>query len=255
MKKDIQKIKKRFVIFGIIDILFLLVVLFLIDAGVNFDAIRDYNDTYDLDFFKVNINIIFVMFNCSGLSLYPIKFFCVKKYYDSKKHTLEGKFVIFEKAYFYVWLILSLFYFIVIFQFNFKVSFAEGKKAFLSIMGWSGTIFYIIFSSYLCIDNYRFCKDILRYKKYKIIFSKFTRSIITTLTSWLIILIFMYNNIGNKLIPHNFSIFYITLSLIIAFLYPLLDLYQYTFKEVEKHEMERKKREKEEQKYDLYNYD
>lgn len=48
---------------------------------------------------------------------------------------------------------------------------------------------------------------------------------------------------------------YITISIVVAFLYPLLDLYQYTFEEVEKHEKERKKREKEEQKYDLYNYD
>lgn len=239
MKKDIQEIKKRFIIFGFIDFLFFLVVLFLIDGGINFDTIRNYNDIYDLDFFKVNINIIFAMFNCSGLSLYPIKIFCVRKYYHSKEHTLEGKFVTYEKAYFCVWLILSLFYFIVIFQFNSKVSFVEGKKAFLSIMGWSGTIFYIIFSSYLCIDNYRFCKKILRYKKYKIIFSKFTRSILTTLTSWLIILIFIYNNSGNKLIPNNFSIFYITLSLIVGFLYTLLDLYQYTFEEVEKREKEK----------------
>ncbi len=48
---------------------------------------------------------------------------------------------------------------------------------------------------------------------------------------------------------------YITISIVVAFLYPLLDLYQYTFEEVEKHEKKRKKREKEEQKYDLYNYD
>lgn len=90
------------------------------------------------------------------------------------------------------------------------------------------------------------------------LFIKFSKSILTSIVSWLLIIIFVYNNSRNYKIPSLILILYITLNTIASGLYPLLDMYQYTFEELRKKEQEKEKREEQEKKkykYDYYNYD
>ena len=250
MKEDIEKFKDRRLKAMYIEVIFMIVYFLFRESAVNMHFFGDYDDHY----IRISLLYIFLMFSYSSMSLFLIQNFCFKKFYNSNDQSLEGKFIAFEKAYFYVWLIISLLYFIIIFIFNFEVPFVKGKKGVLSIIGWSGTVFYAMSSFYLSIDSYMFCKDILSYKRYSMIFSKFTRSILTAISSWLIITVFIYNSSNNKVIPIKFSIFYIALSIAIAFLYPLIDLYQYTFEELEKHRKELEKLKKEQYKYNHYNY-
>lgn len=251
MKDDFKKIVKRFIV---------LFSVFLIIVIIYFTF--NQNSEFEYNFIQIEYPIL--MFIYSTICLCYVQFFFLRKYYNSDIHTLENKFVVFEKSYFVVWSLISVLYCIIIFFFNSNNPFEAENNSFLSVLGWNGTIFYAISAFYLCIDNFLFCKDILSYKRYRILFSKFTRSILTAITSWLIVIVFIYNNSANNRIPFHFFMLYITISIVVAFLYPLLDLYQYTFEEVEKHEKERRKRhekerkkrhEKEEQKYDLYNYE
>lgn len=253
MKYDLKKIGKRF---------YVLVFVFLIMVSIYLI----FNKNSELEYNLIKIEYPIFMFIYSTIFLYYVQFFFLRKYYKMNNHTLENKFVVFEKSYFVVWSLISVLYCIIIFLFNSNNPFEAESNSFLSVLGWNGTIFYVLSAFYLCIDNFLFCKDILSYKRYRILFSKFTRSILTAITSWLIVIVFIYNNSANNRIPFHFFMLYITISIVVAFLYPLLDLYQYTFEEVEKHEKERRKREKhekerkkrhekEEQKYDLYNYD
>lgn len=214
------------------------------------------NNKFEYNLLQVEYPII--MFIYSVIFLYTVQISFLRKYYNSDSHTLENKFVVFEKSYFVVWSLISVLYCIIIFFFNSNNPFEAENNSFLSVLGWNGTIFYVISAFYLCIDNFLFCNDILSYKRYRILFSKFTRSILTAITSWLIIIMFIYNNSANNRIPFLFFMLYITISIVVAFLYPLLDLYQYTFEEVEKHEAEQKKQKQEKQekyKYDFYNYE
>ena len=264
MKRDLELRKKTVKTYLVIDFLCLLfsafIVLFLDDA-VDMFVSRDILYEYGSNYIKVNIEYILLMFNYSNILLLIAQIYCERVYYNSNNHTLERKFVIYERAYFCLWLILSLLYFVVIFSFNYHMPFAyEGKgifsvrKGFFSVILWSGTIFYVASALVLLIANYNFCKNILYYKKYKVLFSKFTRSISTAITSWLIVIAFIYNNSNNKQLPFSFFIFYITLSIVVAFLYPLLDMYEYTFGEVENHQKELEKIKKEQYKYNHYNY-
>ncbi|MBC6360592.1 hypothetical protein [Lactobacillus apis] len=264
MKRDSELIKKTMITFFIIDFLFFLFVVFIVfflDDVVHMLVSRDILYGYNSDYIKVNIGYIFLMFNYSGILLLLTQSYFERAYYNSKNHTLERKFVTYERAYFFLWLILSLLYFVVIFWFNNHMPFAyeekgifSVRKGFFSVILWSGTIFYVASALVLLIANYNFCKNILNYKKYKVLFSKFTRSISTAITSWLIVIAFIYNNSNNKQLPFNFFMFYITLSIVVAFLYPLLDMYEYTIGEVENHQNELEKIKKEQYKYNHYNY-
>jgi len=264
MKRDLESRKKTIKTFLFIYVLFLLFsvfIVFFLDDAVDMFVSRDILYEYGSDYIKLNIEYILLMFNYSCMLLLLAQSCCEIVYYNSKNRTLERKFVIYERAYFFLWLILSLLYFVVIFLFNYRMPFAhEGKgifsvrKGFSSVILWSGTIFYVASALVLLIANYNFCKNILNYKKYKVLFSKFTRSISTAITSWLIVIAFIYNNSNNKQLPFNFFIFYITLSIVVAFLYPLLDMYEYTFGEVENHQKELEKIKKEQYKYNHYNY-
>lgn len=159
--------------------------------------------------------------------------------------SLENELIIKEKVYFKSWLIESILY--IIFISILFILYSNGCKLFpngikkktILIWGGLGTIAYLLLSLFYCIDDYKLCKRILKYKKHDLLFIKFVRSIINAIISWLLIIIFIYNNINNKHVPSIILMGYIALSIVIAFLYPLLNIYQYTFEEVEKHEKEK----------------
>lgn len=159
--------------------------------------------------------------------------------------SLENELIIKEKVYLKSWLIVSIFY--IIFISILFILYSNGCKLFPSgikkktilDIGKGGIIGYLLLGLFFCIDDYKLCKRILKYKKYDLLLIKFLRSIMNAIISWLLIIIFIYNNINNKQVPSIFLMGYIALSIVIAFLYPLLNIYQYTFEEVEKHEKEK----------------
>lgn len=185
-------------------------------------------------FIQNNLTLLLSMLSTFFGEFGAILFSCFSIYNSSKDSSLQNKLITIEKGYFITWLLISLEYYLFISASNHYKPFSVGIKGILSILGWEGTICYLLSALLLCVFNYNFCKNILKYKKHSLLFIKFIRSIMNTMISWLLIIIFMYNNVDNNQVPFLVLMAYITLSIVIAFLYPLLDIYQYTFKEVEK---------------------
>lgn len=247
-----EKLKKR-IIFSLGFFSLLLAIDIILIELIDRDILV-VSDSY---FLLLNLTVSTAMVAYSGALVFTLQFICLRILENDKAKgfTLEKKkFIMCEKSYFVMWSALSLLYFVTANIFNSYIPFARGKNGLFSVLEWSGTLFYAATAFYLCIDDFRFCKDILSYKRDKIIFSKFIRSMLTAITSWLIIIVFIYNNINNSQLPFGFFMLYITISIMIASLYPLLDMYQYTFEELEKHQKELEKIEKEQYKYNHYNY-
>ena len=249
MKKEDKKYIKK--IANIIHkILNFFEVISLIIAIENFIFIF-----YEIDVKNILALLIFV---------YSLTIFFIVNYHYlnliiyNKKISLENVFRILEKGYLKTWIIISIFYLIVGVFFILFTPFEKGIAVFFSVLGWGGTISYLVTAVLLNIADLCFCNRILRCKKNNLLFIKFSKSILTSIVSWLLIIIFVYNNSRNYKIPSLILILYITLNTIASGLYPLLDMYQYTFEELRKKEQEKEKREEQEKKkykYDYYNYD